>query len=929
MISYISAGSAITASQLNALTAELDDALRVLFADKSWYVYRGMAGGVPEGTKFYFGDDSQWKIIPSLFGGSVTAYDHSTFTTAVAGFTIDTMEASNETAVVTYAGTWPLLGSLEAHSVVDAGTTYFYRQDTTGSGDYGEVERFKKLAVAEILIEANGSASFTWGSSYNKYHFLRFHNLDNQELTVTLPGGSTVVVPAFGVRAVRRTYPGANSWDTTYRYLWKAVSGDSLCWDSMPANNVGSMMCFHRWLDALSPAMAAGTVNGRDRAWTSKGFHLDPTEVYDGSAYLPQEISGSVELAKFEKHLGELCVWQNASDPTPTHASVTPTWATLAAGTGGIKLTAATGSVPHVLTIAADTGAVTPVDVFGLASTITPRKPMLLPFNVSLGATIVGDVVATDDKRIPGVSEYTLSATFTFYTDFGATANDVDHDVTWNQFGITAYGGSTSAEWNSPATASHWSTLSAHAAIVSTAGANEQATAPTITWKSDGWRLVACAQAEYPIALGVWPMSISLYPETQLATIDATDGFVLRCGNDILARDSWDITIRQQGRVMSDYVGTTAGSTVTHTGHPDIIGEDPLKGGVEWRENRGETYAVVTNRTESITITQAGTKTLPVFVGNDSAEFVGRSHSDPAWYAAHRADLIAGTVPFQAQQEVVRLHILALHYNHIAQRLNAIYAIDPFTYDEVVYYGDLAEGSWPFAVVPPDYQVNTIATGSIADDLAMTVNSLTINGTTGYWVSQTDCQTWAAAAGFRYHSQRIFGLCDHFSGSESVITSYMTEADNTYPYRYRPSLAGVVYGVVAVDDGSTRGPKSYGPVVPFPVLTEGAMLELESKVTNGPTPPTGWTLDAASWVFTYAHSTLHYDNSPLSLANLIDDWEPFSVTPAAPIGPALWPLTDLPQYIAPQDIADLYGETAGALEAYKLMIIPRFLFLRS
>jgi len=87
-VSYVTPGNSPTVSELNALTAELDTALRVLFADKSWYVYLGMAGNVPEGTKFYIGDDSQWVIIPALFGGSVTAYDHSTFTAAAAAFTV-------------------------------------------------------------------------------------------------------------------------------------------------------------------------------------------------------------------------------------------------------------------------------------------------------------------------------------------------------------------------------------------------------------------------------------------------------------------------------------------------------------------------------------------------------------------------------------------------------------------------------------------------------------------------------------------------------------------------------------------------------------------------------------------------------------------------------------------------------------------------
>lgn len=922
-VSYVSAGTSPQASELNALTAELDSALRVLFADKSWYVYLGLAGNVPEGTKFYFGDDSQWKIIPALFGGSVIPYDHSTFTAAAAGFTVDSFDGANETAIVTQSDPWPLLGSLETHTIVDSGTTYFYRQDRDGAGDYNAVERYKKLAVAEILIEANGSSTFAWDAAWTRYHFLRFHNLDNQELTITFPGGSSVVVPKFGVRAVRRTYPAVNSWDTTYRYLWAARSGDSLCWDSEPANNVGSLMAYHRWLDSVSPANPAGTVNGRAFTLTAKGFHLDPTVVYDGSAYLDTAISGTEQLAKYEHHMGELCIYQDAAAPNPQHLGGNAIWGGLLAGYNGIKLTASTGSVPHVLTIAADTGATTPVDVFGKGSTITPRQPKTCPFTITCNAPGVGVVTAVGDTRVPGVETYLLTDTHTYYTDFGATAHDITG--TWDYYVTEGPVGLSSARFTSPSTASHWSTLNDHAALASNS-TDEQLTAPTITWKSDGWRLVACSSQVIAPTLFTWPGGT--YPATQLATISASTGYTVKCGNDVLGRNSWDITIRQQGRVMSDYVGTTAGSTVTHTGHPDVTGHEPLAGGIEWSENRQANYAVVTKRTESIGITKAATKTLPVFIGNDSAEFLGRSHDVEAWYAAHRADLLSGTIPFEAQQECVRLLILAVHYNHVAQRLNSIHAIDPFTYDEVVYYGELTQGSWPHGdIYPQDYQTFTLSSGSIAAGLGITVNTMTVNGTSGYYIKQSDCKTWAEAAGFRYWMQRLCALYDY----TAAFLSY-TDADNTFAYRALGSLSSAVFTVVPVDDDTTRGPLTYGPDFTDPahqLNNQGAMVELESVVSNGPTPPTGWTLDSSSWVALAGFATIHYDNASLIKVDLDDEWEPFSFStpPAAP--PMLAPLADLPQYITPQDVADFWGITADAKDAYQLMIIPRFLFKRT
>jgi hypothetical protein len=187
-VSYVSAGAAIRATQLNALTAELDAAMRCLFADKSPYVY-ATGRTLPLGDRFCFGTSASWRIIAQLFP-LATTYSHTAFETAAAGFTVDTYQSATETADTTQSDPWPLNGSLEAHKTVDGGTTYFWRQDKDGAGDYGACESYRRYAVAEILIEALGSTSWTWDAKFNRYHFLRFHNLDLTTLTITLPDAS-------------------------------------------------------------------------------------------------------------------------------------------------------------------------------------------------------------------------------------------------------------------------------------------------------------------------------------------------------------------------------------------------------------------------------------------------------------------------------------------------------------------------------------------------------------------------------------------------------------------------------------------------------------------------------------------------------------------------------------------------------------------
>ncbi len=158
-VAYVSAGGAVRASQLNALTAELDAAMRCLFADKSPYIY-SHGRTLPLGTRFCFGTSASWRIIAQLFP-SATTYDHTAFETAAAAFTVDAYQGVTETADTTQADPWPLNGSLEAHTTEDSGTTYYWRQDKDGAGDYGKCEAHKRFAVAEILIEALGSTSWT------------------------------------------------------------------------------------------------------------------------------------------------------------------------------------------------------------------------------------------------------------------------------------------------------------------------------------------------------------------------------------------------------------------------------------------------------------------------------------------------------------------------------------------------------------------------------------------------------------------------------------------------------------------------------------------------------------------------------------------------------------------------------------------------
>lgn len=918
-VAYISAGQAVRATQLNALTAELDAAMRCLFADKSPYIYNH-GKTLPLGERFYFGTSASWRIISQLFP-SATTYDHTTFETAAAAFTVDTYHNDTETADTTQADPWPLNGSLEAHTTEDSGTTYYWRQDKDGAGDYGKCEAHKRFAVAEILIEALGSTSWTWDAKFNKYHFLRFHNFDLAALTITLPGGSTVVVPPLGVRAVRRTYPAVNSWDTSYTYLWAARSGDWLLWDSVPENNVASLQSYHAWINSLgagSPEVPGNSPGG------GPGFHIDPTVVWDGSALLPQSISGTVEVFKYEKHLGKMVIYEDAASGTPIRTENTPTWATLAAGTGKIKLATATGSVPHVLTLQADTGATTPVDVFAPESTLIRRHAATLPLVLSSTYEGVGTVNPPDARRLYGAESLLSSTTYQYITQPGSVGVDVDLDITFNSYGTG------NAYWISTSTASLWSSLNTVATLESGSG-TEQTSAPTITWKSDGWRLVACAETSIPVALAVWPVEPSFYtPDLALATVSSA-GFTVKCGGDVLGRDTWDITSRVYGRKLSEWIGYVDAGTHYYTGHPDYPGGrlDPQVGGVEMVESR-QPVTGWTMRTESIGITAVPTETFPVYPTADVAERLAEDDSAAA-YAANRSGWTSNTLTNADKETLVRLWIIGMHYNHVAQRINGIMSIVPYTHASLVWYGgsDLEDDAWTGGN-PPGMHCGVLSTGSRAAAIGLTVSSMTIDSTTQYYCTRSGVAAWCDTYGIRYFALQLAGMYEWNTGNIGLLTSYTTREDNTQPHRWFPAQYAYLYRTVEVDDGSTRGPVGVGGSLPGNYEAEGAMLEFISVREDGTSPPSGWALQTTNYVMTWTNDVVHYDNDPLSATALGFNEEPFDVYTADANAPAIWDASTLPQYITVDDVDALYGGSgAGSRAFYRMALLPRFFFRRT
>ncbi|MGA3266841.1 MAG: hypothetical protein ABSE16_08460 [Verrucomicrobiota bacterium] len=154
------------------------------------------------------------------------------------------------------------------------------------------LHRPSAYGVAEIVCD--GVTSFAIDPTWNKFSFYRVHNLNYTQMTVTLPGGTQVKIPALGVRSFRLLANG--TWVYPYNYFFQFESGDprffycqppaNLYWPitrfaptqppglnqydnhhwTMGANNVSNPALLHAWLDFFETV--GRLIPDRDVLWT-------------------------------------------------------------------------------------------------------------------------------------------------------------------------------------------------------------------------------------------------------------------------------------------------------------------------------------------------------------------------------------------------------------------------------------------------------------------------------------------------------------------------------------------------------------------------------------------------------------------------------------------------------------------------------------
>lgn len=910
MISYLSTNTPIRASQLNALTSALDDLFRLRYGDKTPFLYDiDEFGGLfnSESLVVAFGDDTQWKILDILsalpLGFPSAAYDHSVFTTAAAALTVDEYDSALQLAYVD-SDPWPLEGSIEAHKVEHESVDHWYCQ--RNSGVIGYRERFRRFAVLDVFLEALGG-TLEWDESWDKYHFLRFHNFDPTTNVVTLPDGSTgtdITLGPFEVKAVRRGYPNGNSWDTTYRYLWAAESGDGIYWDAEPSNPVASMAFFHRALDLW---MAFGTED------TASVVGVKPSVHWSNPSTLNEALNASTKVRRYIFHPGRLISWQDASG-TPDPVDFTATWSELEAGTNGVKYNTVS------LEFEADAGATTPVDVVGVGANCFPQSPVTLPFPIY---TLSG--FGDPDSPTCLAAVFTLQYAEEDYIDIDTEeVHEVSQAFTFYSLSQFAISGSTSYEF----------TLAQLIDIQNAAtggdpieGPNEELGLPTISFGSDGWRIFAYGTQSLPFSKQLVPTA------AQLLRCDiSSTGFTEHFGVDVTGRQGVRVETRRQGRSISPYVGETdIFDVVTHYGHPDLSGTYGMAGGVEWVESRQATSSSEKRVDSGGPGNWTQTLTGPVFPLADSIDRIVENAADGSWYATNRTDLLAGTTTVEERQKVVRIIVMAEQYNAIAERMNSIMSVVPLTFDDVYYYGGgnsgIEDGTWnPDATWgsgsyrPADWYCAVASSGSRAAELGLTVSS-----SPDYYVTLSTVRDYADSLGLRFFARRWIGYRQYISGV-GIVRTRSSFDDRLFLVTGDPWC-----GRCCADyDGYYIEPPNMAALPETQQWEE--LLYCEHSQEDGPAPPSGWALAGDDKVMVILRTWLNYSNDPLLHDSPLRGYEPFSsydhstasgsvqVFSASTFDGSVWD---------PAALNTLCGRSDDTRAPFQVRLVNRFFFRRT
>lgn len=721
-IGYLSEGDSITATQANAVFTALDEAFQVLFNGQSPILYLGL-GQFQQvgmcGVLFVFGTIGSRKILSGISSHDQAAIDTAVAAASTLGSQDDALKQVGLDLATGYLGNSLVT---QKRSVTPGGggaaEDYFVRVPLVSYGgtQYWQHEHDHELAVADVVFEGHSSRTFTWKDEWTKFKCIRFHNLDSNatDLVVTMEATSeTITLPRWSCKTVRLNAAG-DAWEEQGFMLWRMRDEDverfggtlpwndriaaidwetfTSVWTADAANNVASFASVWRWIDAFShsatpPEVLTSCGAGLSGAFDVRtGIHFDLSDITRNSYLLPEwpdpTDNDTLAYALFW-HGGQ---WLQYTKPTS--GSSTMSWQSaslddLLAGhtSSGLQMTIDSGNVARLHFISA-----TGKDY----ADVIPMSTNLGASGHSFSVPASGGGYTIPYIGLPRPDLYRWSESESSETVYGigtnATTdylfldedNAVDGSGTWGAWTATL---GNLRDWK----------------FADATTNNDHSTAATNSVKWDGRKLAINFEVYLEPANGATPTGTAVW--------------LLRSGSYLVG--SSNISLYQHHELgawpeiggiwlVKEYRRRKTAESEPPIYHPHTDNPFGTSTGADWTGKDTQTFPIGRKVARQVPIdNQSGTTGVvsadlsdAYTLAHDSIDHIldntqNADASAVSWWASNRTTAIAGTAIGSEERPVIAVPLMARHYNVLAQRLNAISEVVPFSFFDAYYYGRL------------------------------------------------------------------------------------------------------------------------------------------------------------------------------------------------------------------------------------------------
>lgn len=726
-IAYLAEGDPITITEANAVFDAADDAFRVLFNSQSPLLYKPYSGSSSyeesglAGVLFVFGTQASRVIFSGTASHDQSAIDTATAAASVVGTPDHTLKQVELDLAAGYLGN-SLVAQTRLTTPPSGPDEYYWVKVEFLTGYYHH-EKIHELAVADVVFEGHAARTFDWLEEWNKFRCIRFHNLDADatDLVVTMEEtGDTITLPRWSCKTVRRSADGT-AWEEIGFLLWRmreddlerfggvmawndrrrATSGatsDSV-WTSDGANNVASWALVWWLIDYFAVPITPPEVHdqcgdGLSDAFDNRtGLWFDLSDITRNAGTLspyPDPTADATPIYQLAWHGGRMLVYTYNTDTTTSWAMGSPTIANLLAGDAATGLTLEVdvgGNTAHLL-LTVETGK-DYADIIPVATNIGASGH---PLTVEADGTGYNVPAAADGtwggiKRLADDTEDTETVVgiggnaSTDYTRAKAE-NASDGSVTWNPFDATigdvkgwAFADATknndhstfmsnSVKWDSRRLA-----VDVEVEIDPVDGrAPTDAAAATFCGSATS-TLQECILAEASKLNWFQSSTIQEWPPAPWGGAWLTPNYARR------SKPVVDDALALANPHVSDYLGRADG------------GDWTAFSGTAWPIPAQLKRQLPVNGNSGSHNVEDAELTTTYFEAPDSMKTILANYATTGWWASNRTDAIAGTVLTGETRDVIAVPIRARHFNVLAQRLNALLMVTPFSFFDAVYYG--------------------------------------------------------------------------------------------------------------------------------------------------------------------------------------------------------------------------------------------------